>query len=265
MRRSSRCSRTLPPSDIRVRQASGARCSRSSTITRTSCSRASRSSSAREAALGASDDSERFLRWREWSAVLRNVFRSADGSWIEIHPVLSDERRSKPSFWRQLFGRKKQRAEGSRQGARRDHRDRHRLVEIARVERLLASKGDHALRKLFTDAERAYALSRPQAGTPSRCACGCEGGGVQGAARHAGGAGDRLAGARGDAGGGRLAGASAARRRGAPRPRAGCHSRAPLAHAYGELGRRRGRARGAGSCLPAPKTSLAVAPESESR
>ena len=34
------------------------------------------------------------------------------------------------------------------------------MVEIARVERLLASKGDHALRKLFTDAERAYAASR---------------------------------------------------------------------------------------------------------
>jgi holo-[acyl-carrier protein] synthase len=36
------------------------------------------------------------------------------------------------------------------------------MVEIARVERLLASKGDHAMRKLFTDAERAYASSRPR-------------------------------------------------------------------------------------------------------
>jgi holo-[acyl-carrier protein] synthase len=36
------------------------------------------------------------------------------------------------------------------------------MVEIARVERLLASKGDHALRKLFTDSERAYATSRPR-------------------------------------------------------------------------------------------------------
>ena len=36
------------------------------------------------------------------------------------------------------------------------------MVEIARVERLLASKGDRALRKLFTDAERAYATSRPR-------------------------------------------------------------------------------------------------------
>jgi hypothetical protein len=60
-----------------------------------------------EAALGASDDSERFVRWREWSAVLRDVFRSADSSWIEIHPVLSDDRRSKPGFWKRLFGRKK--------------------------------------------------------------------------------------------------------------------------------------------------------------
>ncbi|MDQ2768141.1 MAG: holo-ACP synthase [Gemmatimonadota bacterium] len=36
------------------------------------------------------------------------------------------------------------------------------MVEIARVERLLASKGDHALRKLFTDAERTYAQSKPR-------------------------------------------------------------------------------------------------------
>jgi holo-[acyl-carrier protein] synthase len=34
------------------------------------------------------------------------------------------------------------------------------MVEIARVERMIASKGDHALQKLFTEAERAYALSR---------------------------------------------------------------------------------------------------------
>ena len=36
------------------------------------------------------------------------------------------------------------------------------MVEIARVERLIASKGDHALKKLFTDAEREYATSRPR-------------------------------------------------------------------------------------------------------
>jgi holo-[acyl-carrier protein] synthase len=36
------------------------------------------------------------------------------------------------------------------------------MVEISRVERLIESKGDHALRKLFTDAERAYATSRPR-------------------------------------------------------------------------------------------------------
>ena len=36
------------------------------------------------------------------------------------------------------------------------------MVEVARVERLLASKGDHALRKLFTDAERAYAEGKPR-------------------------------------------------------------------------------------------------------
>jgi holo-[acyl-carrier protein] synthase len=36
------------------------------------------------------------------------------------------------------------------------------MVDIARIERLIASKGDHALRKLFTDAERRYATSRPR-------------------------------------------------------------------------------------------------------
>jgi len=57
-----------------------------------------------EAALGASHDSERFMLWRRWTVVLRDVFRSADSSWVEIHPVLSDDRRGKPSFWRRLFG-----------------------------------------------------------------------------------------------------------------------------------------------------------------
>lgn len=60
-----------------------------------------------EAALGACDDSERFVLWRAWQEVLRNVFRSADGSWIDIHPVLGDDRRAAPSFWRRMFGRKK--------------------------------------------------------------------------------------------------------------------------------------------------------------
>jgi holo-[acyl-carrier protein] synthase len=36
------------------------------------------------------------------------------------------------------------------------------LVDIARIERLLASKGDHALRRLFTEAERTYAMRRPR-------------------------------------------------------------------------------------------------------
>jgi hypothetical protein len=60
-----------------------------------------------EAALGACDDSERFVRWREWQSVLRNVFRSADESWIVIHPVLSNDRRAAPSFWKRMFGRGK--------------------------------------------------------------------------------------------------------------------------------------------------------------
>lgn len=62
-----------------------------------------------EAALGACDDSERFVRWREWSGRLRDVFRSADRSWVAIRPLLRDERRSPPSFWRRLFGRGKTR------------------------------------------------------------------------------------------------------------------------------------------------------------
>jgi len=57
-------------------------------------------------ALGACDDSERFVRWREWSDALRNVFRGADTAWIAIHPVLTDDRRSRPSFWRRIFGRR---------------------------------------------------------------------------------------------------------------------------------------------------------------
>jgi hypothetical protein len=76
-----------------------------------------------EGALGACDDSERFVRWREWSSVLRNVFRSADESWIVIHPVLSDERRGRPGLWRRMFGRKKvrrpaKRAKGAKGRAR---------------------------------------------------------------------------------------------------------------------------------------------------
>jgi holo-[acyl-carrier protein] synthase len=35
------------------------------------------------------------------------------------------------------------------------------LVDLARVQRLLADKGDHALTRLFTDEERAYLATRP--------------------------------------------------------------------------------------------------------
>lgn len=71
-----------------------------------------------EAALGTSEDSERFVMWRAWSAVLRNVFRSADESWIEIHPVLSDDRRGKPSLWKRLSGRRKKNASGGKRARR---------------------------------------------------------------------------------------------------------------------------------------------------
>lgn len=36
------------------------------------------------------------------------------------------------------------------------------LVEIARVKRLLASKGDRALRRLFTEGEASYAMARSE-------------------------------------------------------------------------------------------------------
>jgi holo-[acyl-carrier protein] synthase len=36
------------------------------------------------------------------------------------------------------------------------------LVDIARVERMLADKGEHALGRLFTDEERAYLATRPE-------------------------------------------------------------------------------------------------------
>jgi holo-[acyl-carrier protein] synthase len=35
------------------------------------------------------------------------------------------------------------------------------LVDLDRVDRLLADKGDHALRRLFTDEEQAYLATRP--------------------------------------------------------------------------------------------------------
>jgi hypothetical protein len=67
---------------------------------------------AAQAALGACDSSERFLRWREWSAGLRDVFRAADGCWTAIHSSLGEERRERPSFWRRLFRRGARRADG---------------------------------------------------------------------------------------------------------------------------------------------------------
>jgi hypothetical protein len=71
-----------------------------------------------EQALGVCEDSERFVRWREWQSVLRRVFRSGDESWIAIHPVLTDERRSAPSFWRRLFRRKKSSTRRASAGAK---------------------------------------------------------------------------------------------------------------------------------------------------
>jgi hypothetical protein len=57
------------------------------------------------------------------------------------------------------------------------------LVDIARVQRLIDAKGEHALRRLFTADEVDYALSRALPAQHSSCPARREGGGVQGARR----------------------------------------------------------------------------------
>jgi phosphopantetheine--protein transferase-like protein len=45
------------------------------------------------------------------------------------------------------------------------------LVHIARVERLLSSKGQRALERLFTEEERRYALARMEPARPPSRRC----------------------------------------------------------------------------------------------
>ena len=49
-------------------------------------------------ALGASDDAERFVRWRSWSSALGRVFERADECWFSVSAILVDGRRSPRGF-----------------------------------------------------------------------------------------------------------------------------------------------------------------------
>lgn len=64
---------------------------------------------AAEERLAASSDSERVIRWREWSRALAALFESADQCWPDLGAILTDERREPPSRWRSL----RRRATGS--------------------------------------------------------------------------------------------------------------------------------------------------------
>jgi len=47
--------------------------------------------------LAASDDGERYARWRAWAAALRNVFETADEVWLSLVHVLAADAPSHPS------------------------------------------------------------------------------------------------------------------------------------------------------------------------
>lgn len=51
-------------------------------------------------------DSERVVRWREWSSALATLFECADRCWPDVGATLSDERRETRSRWRFLRGRR---------------------------------------------------------------------------------------------------------------------------------------------------------------
>jgi hypothetical protein len=53
--------------------------------------------------LAASRDSERLLRWRDWSRALALLFESADRCWPDLRDTLSDDRRETRSRWRLGF------------------------------------------------------------------------------------------------------------------------------------------------------------------
>lgn len=57
------------------------------------------------AATRAAPDDARFLRWRAWALVVRDVFAAADDAWLESLPTLCDSRGRGGRFWRRLLGR----------------------------------------------------------------------------------------------------------------------------------------------------------------
>jgi hypothetical protein len=57
---------------------------------------------AAEELLAASSDSERVIRWREWSRALASLFESVDRCWPDLGAILSEDRRESPSRWRFL-------------------------------------------------------------------------------------------------------------------------------------------------------------------
>ncbi|HWJ23732.1 MAG TPA: hypothetical protein VNS52_15370 [Gemmatimonadaceae bacterium] len=58
------------------------------------------------AATRAAPDDARFLRWREWALVVREVFAAADAAWLESVPTLCDSRGRAGRFWRRLLFRR---------------------------------------------------------------------------------------------------------------------------------------------------------------
>lgn len=48
-------------------------------------------------------DSRQFDTWRRWSAVVREVFKAADGVWETVIPVLSDSRGAQGALWRRVL------------------------------------------------------------------------------------------------------------------------------------------------------------------
>jgi len=61
-----------------------------------------RLAAAARAAGGAPDDA-RFLYWREWALVVRDVFAAADDAWLASVPTLCDSRGRGGRFWRRLI------------------------------------------------------------------------------------------------------------------------------------------------------------------
>lgn len=57
------------------------------------------------AATRAAPDDARFLRWRAWALVVRDVFAAADDAWLASLPTLCDSRGRGGRFWRRLLGR----------------------------------------------------------------------------------------------------------------------------------------------------------------